>query len=197
MMNLQLRFVAAFMSAVISLSVVSHPIRLKSEAMGSESKLYAFDVKTIDGKQRSMAEYKGKVLLIVNVASKCGYTPQYKGLQEIYQKYKDKGFMILGFPSNDFLWQEPGSDEEIKQFCQTTYNVGFDMFSKIDVKGKNQHPLCRYLTRECEVPHEIKWNFNKFLVDRNGRVIAYYPSSSEPTDKEVTEKIEELIRSHN
>jgi glutathione peroxidase-family protein len=159
------------------------------------SKLYEFSVKTIDGKERSLSEYKGKVLLIVNVASECGFTPQYKGLQEIYQKYKDRGFVILGFPSNDFGHQEPGTDAQIKQFCESKYNVTFDMFSKIDVKGENQAPLYKYLTTECEVPHEISWNFNKFLVDRTGKVVNYFPSAVKPTDTALTKKIENVLTS--
>ena len=159
------------------------------------SKLYSFTVKTIDGKDRSLAEYKGKVVLIVNVASECGFTPQYKGLQEIYQKYKDKGFVILGFPSNDFGAQEPGTDPEIKQFCESKYSVTFDMFSKIDVKGSDQAPLYKYLTSECDVHHDITWNFNKFLVDRSGNVVNYFPSKVTPTDTTLTKRIEELLDS--
>jgi len=161
------------------------------------SKLYDFTVKTIDGKNRSLAEYKGKVVLIVNVASECGFTPQYKDLQEIYLKYKDKGFVILGFPSNEFGQQEPGTDTEIKTFCESNYSVTFDMFSKIVVKGDGQAPLYKYLTTECEVPHEITWNFNKFLVDREGKVVNYFPSKIKPTDLTVTQKIEELLGSQN
>jgi len=165
------------------------------KAADMPSRLYGFTVKTIDGKDCSLSDYKGKVVLIVNVASECGFTPQYQGLQEIYEKYKDKGFVILGFPSNDFGHQEPGTDTEIKQFCQSKYNVTFDMFSKIDVKGDEQAPLYKYLTTECEVPHEITWNFNKFLVDRTGKVIDYFPSKVKPTDSSLTSKIEELLRS--
>ena len=161
------------------------------------SKLFGFTVRTIDGKERSLSEYKGKVVLIVNVASECGYTPQYKDLQDIYQKYKDKGFVILGFPSNDFGQQEPGTDPEIKQFCETKYNVTFDLFSKIEVKGNDQAPLYKYLTTECEVPHEITWNFNKFLVDRTGKVVDYFPSKVKPTDTALTKKIEELLAPQN
>ncbi len=155
--------------------------------------LYRYTVKTIDGTDRSLSYYRGKVLLIVNVASECGYTPQYKGLQETYQKYKDRGFVILGFPSNDFGQQEPGSDNEIKTFCENTYHVTFDMFSKIDVKGPNQDPLYTYLTRDSESAHEIAWNFNKFLVDRSGRVVGYFPSKVTPTDTVLTQKIESLL----
>ncbi|HEY6953585.1 MAG TPA: glutathione peroxidase [Bacteroidota bacterium] len=161
--------------------------------MRSSSKLYDFVMKTIDGKQRSLSEYKGKVLLIVNVASECGFTPQYAGLEAVYEKYKNEGFVILGFPSNDFGQQEPGTDNEIKTFCETNYKVTFDLFSKIEVKGSNQHPLYKYLTQECESPHEIKWNFNKFLVDRKGRVVQYLPSNVEPADAALTKSIETLI----
>jgi glutathione peroxidase-family protein len=161
------------------------------------SRLYSFEVKTIDGKERQLSDYNGKVVLIVNVASECGFTPQYKGLQEIYQKYKAKGFVILGFPSNDFGKQEPGTDTQIKQFCESKYNVTFDMFSKIDVKGDHQAPLYKYLTTECEVPHQITWNFNKFLVDRTGKVVGYYPSQVKPTDDTLTTKIEELLATPN
>ncbi len=159
----------------------------------STSKLYDFSVKTIDGEEKSLSRYKGKVLLIVNVASECGFTPQYEGLQKIYLKYKNDGFVILGFPSNDFGQQEPGTDSDIKQFCESKYNVSFDMFSKIEVKGTEQAPLYKYLTKESESPHEITWNFNKFLVDRSGHVVGYYPSKITPTDSTLTKKIETLL----
>jgi glutathione peroxidase-family protein len=176
----------------ISLSGKPH-----NEGNGMPSKLYDFTVKTIEGKDRSLAEYKGKVVLIVNVASECGFTPQYKDLQEIYLKYKDKGFVILGFPSNEFGQQEPGTDTEIKTFCESKYSVTFDMFSKIVVKGEGQAPLYKYLTTECEAPHEITWNFNKFLVDRTGKVVNYFTSKIKPTDSTVTQKIEELLAAQN
>lgn len=158
------------------------------------SRLYTYTVRTIDGNERSLSYYGGKVILIVNVASECGYTPQYKGLQEIYQKYKDKGFVILGFPSNDFGQQEPGTDTQIRQFCESKYNVTFDMFSKIDVKGPKKAPLYQYLTTGCESPHEVMWNFNKFLVDRSGRVVRYFPSDVRPNDNALTSLIEELLK---
>ncbi len=161
--------------------------------MDQEPKLYSFTVKTIDGKDKPLSDYKGKVLLIVNVASKCGHTPQYKGLQSLYEKYKDKGFVILGFPANNFLWQEPGTDDEIKNFCTLNYGVTFDMFSKISVKGKDQHPLYRYLTEESPVPGAVKWNFQKYLVDRNGNVAAKFAPGVKPDEKEVIDKIEQLL----
>src|SRR6516165_10806188 len=130
-------------------------------------------VKDIDGKDTTLKAYKGDVVLIVNVASKCGLTPQYSALESIYEKYKDQGFVILGFPANNFGAQEPGTNAEIKTFCTTKYNVTFPMFSKISVKGADQAPLYTYLTQETGngITGDIKWNFTKFLVDRNGKVI--------------------------
>ncbi len=193
MMTKNLRTMVALLFALplsLMTSLASQP---NSKAGDMASKLFGFTVKTIDGKERSLSEYEGKVVLIVNVASECGYTPQYKDLQDIYQKYKDKGFVILGFPSNDFGQQEPGTDPQIKKFCETKYNVTFDLFSKIEVKGNDQAPLYKYLTTECEVPHDITWNFNKFLVDRTGKVVDYFPSKVKPTDTALTKKIEELL----
>jgi glutathione peroxidase len=155
--------------------------------------IYSFTMKTIDGKDRPLAEYKGKVVMVVNVASFCGYTPQYKDLEEVYRIYKDKGFMILGFPANNFGQQEPGSDEEIKTFCNTNYNVTFDLFSKISVKGDDQHPLYQYITKDSPFPGPVKWNFQKYLVDKNGNIVTMYPSKVKPTDKEVIQKIELLL----
>jgi glutathione peroxidase len=155
--------------------------------------LYDFTMKTIDGKDRSLAEYKGKVLLVVNVASFCGYTPQYKDLEEVYEKYKEKGFIILGFPANNFGKQEPGTDEEIKTFCETNYKVTFDLFSKISVKGDDQHPLYQYITKDSPFPGDVKWNFQKYLVDKKGNIVAKYSSRVKPTDKEVIQQIEALV----
>ena len=164
-----------------------------SDIRSGAPKIYTFSVKTIDGEARSLSAYSGKVLLIVNVASKCGYTPQYEGLESLYERFKDKGFRVLGFPSNDFLWQEPGSDAEIKEFCSATYGVSFDMFSKISVKGTDQHPLFKYLTEETSVAGPVKWNFQKYLVTRTGEVVAKFASGTEPLDKEVVKRIEELL----
>ena len=149
--------------------------------------IYDFNVKNIDGEEISMSKYKDKVLLIVNVASKCGFTEQYEGLEELYEKYKDKDFMVLGFPSNQFSNQEPGTNEEIKQFCSLTYQVKFDMFSKVDVNGKNEIPLYTYLKKEASGifgTNNIKWNFTKFLIDKNGKVINRYGSITKPKDIE-------------
>lgn len=151
-------------------------------------------MKTIDGREKSLADYKGKVLLVVNVASSCGYTPQYKDLEEVYRKYKDNGFRILAFPANNFGEQEPGSDEEIKTFCSTKYDVTFDLFSKISVRGDDQHPLYKFITKESPFPGDVKWNFQKYLVDANGRIVAMYPSKIKPTDRMVVERIESLLK---
>jgi glutathione peroxidase len=148
-------------------------------------KIYQFEVKTIDGTTTTLEQYKGKVLLIVNVASKCGLTPQYKGLQELYDKYQSQGFEILGFPCNQFLGQEPGTEDSIKEFCSLTYNVSFPMFSKIDVNGKNTHPLYVYLKKE--LPgilglKDIKWNFSKFLVGKDGTPLKRFSPQEEPVN---------------
>lgn len=161
--------------------------------MAGPSPLYSFTMKTIDGKDRSLADYKGKVLLLVNVASECGYTPQYKDLEEVYRKYNKQGFVVLGFPANNFGSQEPGTDQEIKEFCSTNYGVTFDMFSKISVKGADKHPLYKYLTTESPVPGEVKWNFQKYLVDRKGTVVEMIPTRTKPTDAGVVSKIEALL----
>ncbi len=157
--------------------------------------IYDFDIRTIDNQEISMSEYKGKVLLIVNVASECGFTPQYKGLEKLYQTYKEQGFELLGFPSNQFGKQEPDSDEKIKFFCQGTYDVHFDMFSKIDVNGQNAAPLYKYLKREqggLLWMDSIKWNFTKFLVDREGNVVDRFSPSTKP--ESINASIEKLLQ---
>jgi glutathione peroxidase len=161
-----------------------------------EAKLYTFTMKDIDGKSVSLAGYEGKVLLIVNVASKCGFTRQYAGLQKLYEKYKDRGFYVLGFPANDFGRQEPGTDSQIKNFCTTRFNVTFPMFSKITVKGENIHPLYEYLVDPVEnegFGGPIQWNFNKFLVDRDGKTVARYSSKTEPFDSELVDGLEKAL----
>jgi glutathione peroxidase len=155
-----------------------------------------FKVKSIDGKEVNMCDYKGDVVLIVNVASKCGFTPQYKGLEELNAKYRDKGLKILGFPANDFGSQEPGSEAEIKQFCSTTYGVTFDMFSKVSVTGDTKTDLYKYLTSgggDPKLAGEVKWNFQKYLIDRNGKLVAVFPSKVEPLSPELTSAIEAAL----
>lgn len=144
--------------------------------------IYGLEVKTIDGKKTTLEEYRGKALLIVNVASKCGFTPQYKGLEELYQKYREQGFAVLGFPCNQFGAQEPGDEAEIKNFCSLTYEVDFPMFAKVDVNGDNAAPIFQHLKKEKKGilwSEGIKWNFTKFLVGRDGSVLKRYA----PTDK--------------
>ena len=158
-----------------------------------EAPIYNFTLKTLEGKEKSLADYKGKVVMVVNTASFCGYTPQYKDLEAIYKQYKEKGFVVIGFPANDFGKQEPGNDGDIAAFCERNYGVTFPMFSKISVKGDDIHPLYKYLTTETQFKEEIGWNFTKFLVDKNGNVVAKFASKVKPTEKEVTAKIEELV----
>ena len=155
--------------------------------------LYSFTMKTIDGTEQSLAAYRGKALLIVNTASQCGYTPQYAGLEEIYQKYRARGFEVLAFPSNDFLGQEPGTNEEIKKFCTTKYKTTFPLFAKIPVKGAGIHPLYGWLTSQPGSTGGISWNFNKFLVDPAGKVVARFGSSVAPTSPELTKKLEGIL----
>lgn len=165
----------------------------KEKPMSEESPLYAFTMKSIDGSSVPLSAYRGDVLLIVNVASFCGYTPQYEDIEAVYEKYKSKGFRVLAFPANNFGNQEPGTNEEIKEFCSSKYDVSFDLFSKISVKGEDQHPLYRYITTQSPVPGDVKWNFQKYLVDRSGNIVAMFPSKVKPTDEGFTKKVEELL----
>ena len=156
--------------------------------------LHDIAVKDIDGKDTTLGAYKGKVLLVVNVASKCGLTPQYKALEGLQEKYKDKGFTVLGFPCNQFNGQEPGTNEEIKQFCSTKYNVTFPLFDKIDVNGANRHPLYVALAgSESPYPGDIKWNFGKFLIGRDGKIIKRFEPKTTPESPEVTAAIEAAL----
>ena len=176
------------------------------------SKLYTVPVKTIDGQEITLDQYQGKALLLVNVASKCGLTPQYEGLQALYAKYQAQGFEVLGFPANNFLGQEPGSEDEIKDFCSTNYSVTFPMFSKISVVGDDQHPLYQYLTSEIPTatgngddtlrnkladlgqtpkqPSDLLWNFEKFLVSRDGKVVGRFMPNIKPDETLLTSAIE-------
>lgn len=154
--------------------------------------IYDFTATTIQGEEKSLADYKGKAVIIVNTASKCGFTPQFEGLQALYEEYKDQGLEILGFPSNQFGNQDPGEDEDIEEFCQINYGVSFQMFSKIDVNGDDAHPLFIYLTNEAKgmLTKQIKWNFTKFLVDKEGHVVKRFAPQTKPADlKEDIEKI--------
>jgi len=156
--------------------------------------LHEIAVKDIDGKDTSLKAYKGKVLLIVNVASKCGLTPQYNGLEALHEKYKDKGFTVLGFPCNQFGGQEPGTNEEIKQFCSTKYSVTFPLFDKIDVNGSNRHPLYIALAgKDSPYPGDIKWNFGKFLIGRDGKIIKRFEPRTAPDAPELVEALEAAL----
>ena len=160
--------------------------------------IYDFSAKTIDGREKSLGDYRGHVTLIVNVASKCGLTPQYEGLEQLHEAYGPKGLAVLGFPANEFGAQEPGTEDQIQTFCKTNYGVKFDMFSKVKVKGPGIDPLFDYLTASQTNPKfagEIKWNFNKFLVDKNGEVIARFEPKVEPTSPEVKQAIEKALLS--
>ncbi len=154
------------------------------------SNISDISVKTIDGKEEKFADYKGKVLLIVNVASYCGYTPQYKGLEQLNQDYGDKGLKVMGFPCNDFGAQEPGTNEEIAKFCETSYGVNFDLFDKVHAKGADKHPLYQTLTSSVEPQGDVAWNFEKFLIDKQGNVVARYKSGVTPTSSELIGAIE-------
>lgn len=147
------------------------------------TKVYDFKAEKLEGGEQSLSEYEGKVLLIVNTASKCGFTPQFDGLEKVFQKYKDQGLVVLGFPCNQFASQDPASNSEIGEFCQRNYGVNFPMFAKIDVNGSNAHPLYKYLTKEAKGllgTEAVKWNFTKFLVGRDGNVIDRYATATKP-----------------
>jgi glutathione peroxidase len=186
---------AVVFAALFALSLSSR----KSGASSSGEKMnsiYDFSLKDIDHKEVNLSQYRGKVVLVVNVASRCGYTPQYEGLQKVYMKYKDRGFVILGFPANNFMAQEPGTDEEIKTFCSTKYNVTFPIFSKISVKGDDIHPLYKFLTSKETNPEfggDIKWNFSKFLVDKSGKIIARFEPKVTPESDPVIQAIEKAL----
>ncbi len=159
--------------------------------------IYDFTLRDIDNKEVKLEQFRGKTLLLVNVASQCGYTPQYEGLQKIHAKYKDQGFAVLGFPANNFGAQEPGTDQEIKTFCSTKFHVTFPMFSKISVKGADQHPLYTFLTNAATDPKfggEITWNFNKFLIDKAGNIIGRFDSKDTPESDKVVKAIEQVLR---
>ena len=155
--------------------------------------IYQFEAELLDGKNKSFADYEGKVLLIVNTASKCGFTPQFTGLEKLYQQYKDQGFLVLGFPCNQFGGQDPGSNEQIGVFCQKNYGVDFPMFAKVDVKGSEAHALFRYLTNNSKgvLGNGIKWNFTKFLIGKDGTVLHRYAPTTKP--EALQEDIEKAL----
>ncbi len=156
--------------------------------------IYDLSAKTIDGTDKPLSEYQGKVMLVVNTASKCGFTPQYEGLEELYRQYRDKGLVVLGFPCDQFGHQEPGDEEEIKNFCSLTYDVSFPMFAKVEVNGDNAHPVYKYLKSEKSGllgTEGIKWNFTKFLVDKNGKVVKRYAPTDKPAS--LAKDVEKLL----
>ena len=158
--------------------------------------IYQFTMKSIEGKPVPLAQYKGKVVIIVNTASKCGLTPQYADLEKFYKEYKGKGVVVLGFPANNFMKQEPGSNEEIKGFCEKNYGVTFDMFEKIEVKGKEIHPLYAFLTQKSQngtVESEVSWNFQKFVINKKGEVVASFSPRAGIYDAEVVELVNKLV----
>jgi len=167
---------------------------LKSEGKKDLKKnIYDIPVKKMDGQEKRLSDYKGKVLLIVNVASECGNTPQYEGLENLYRKYKDRGFEVLAFPCNDFGEQEPGTNDEIKTFCESKYNVTFPLFDKIKVLGDTKSPLYERLTNNSEPTGEIGWNFEKFLIDKDGNISGRYKSKVKPESNEMIEAIESKL----
>jgi len=176
---------------IIALLLLLSLTQVVSASAGS---IYDIPLKDIDGKDTSLSEYKGKVLLIVNVASKCGFTPQYTALQAVYQKYKDQGLVVLGFPCNQFGEQEPGTDAEIKTFCSSKYDVTFPMFDKLEVNGANRHPLYVALAgADSPFSGDIGWNFTKFLIGRDGKIINRFPSNVKPDSAKATQAIEAAL----
>ncbi len=187
--------------ALLGLSCFSPENSVESKAtslqnqnqMMSNTTFHSFEATDIDGNSFAMSSLKGKKVMVVNVASKCGYTKQYEPLQKLYETYKDKGFVILGFPCNQFLGQEPGEESDIKAFCQRNYGVDFPMFSKIDVKGNDQHPIYTWLTQKEQNGVEdskVSWNFNKYLIDEDGKYVRHLDSGTDPFDAEITAWIE-------
>lgn len=179
----------------LSLFTISIKPQDKKENKKMDANIFNFTVKNIDKKDVKLSDYEGKVLLIVNVASKCGYTPQYKGLEAIYEKYRKDGFEILAFPCNDFGKQEPGTNEEIKEFCSATYSVTFPLFNKIKVLGDEKEPLYKMLTdNDVTGKSDIKWNFEKFLIDKKGNVVNRFRSAIKPESKEIITAIETELK---
>lgn len=180
------------MTRLLSLVAAIFALTAMNTSADPVQSLYDLTTTSLDGKPVDLSQYKGHVVLVVNVASKCGFTPQYAGLEKLYTDYKDKGFVVLGFPSNDFKNQEPGTPQEIATFCSTKYNVTFPMFEKVDVlKVPTQSPVYQFLTTNFSPP---TWNFCKYLVGKDGKVIQFYPSKVKPEDKELTDAIDAALK---
>ncbi len=182
------------MTPLILVCALSPLLILQTVSVRAADSIYQVPLKDIDGKATSLNAYKGKVLLLVNVASKCGYTPQYAGLEALYEKYKDQGFAVLGFPCNQFGRQEPGTNEEIKQFCSTKYQVTFPLYDKIEVNGPNRHPLYSTLAgSDSPFSGDIKWNFTKFLIGRDGKIVKRFESAVKPDSPELVKAVEAAL----
>ncbi len=189
--RVSLALVSAFFAVGAAFHKKERPDPMQSEK--TAGKIYEFEMKTIDGTMKKLSDYNGRPLLIVNTASLCGFTPQYADLENLYNKYADKGLKIAAFPANEFGAQEPGSDGEIKKFCLTRYSVTFDLFSKIAVKGDAIHPLYRYLTKDSGFPGDIPWNFTKFLVDKKGKVVGRFGPDAAPTGKAIAAAVDKAL----
>jgi glutathione peroxidase len=181
---------------ILRKSLILGMVLIMAESAVAAPNIYNFTLPSLDGEPLPLANFKGKVVMLVNVASRCGYTPQYTGLEALYEKYKDQGFVILGFPANNFGGQEPGTNQEIKKFCSTKYSVTFPIYGKVSVKGDDETPLYQYLTKQADPTHtgDIKWNFTKFLVDRNGNVAQRFEPAVTPESKEVVTAVEKLLK---
>ncbi|RSK27691.1 glutathione peroxidase [Bacillus sp. HMF5848] len=191
MKNARLYFYIAFSFLVI---VTSCGVKDKEVVkVSADTPFYSYSVKTVDGIEKSLSEFKGNVLVIVNTASKCGYTPQYEELQTLYETYNKDGLEVLAFPSNDYGAQEPGTNAEIKEFCQVNYGVTFPIFEKIYTRGDSIHPLYAWLTKNAEPKGEISWNFEKFVIDQNGEIVARYKSNVSPMNSELEETVKSLL----
>lgn len=175
-------------------STLAATVVISASAFAEAPKIYSIPLKDIDGKETSLKAFEGKVILAVNVASKCGLTPQYEGLQELYSKNKDKGLVVVGFPCNDFGKQEPGTEAEVKEFCSTKFSVTFPMMSKLSVKGPEQHPLYKELTGPgAAFPGDVKWNFGKFLIGRDGKVLARFEPNVAPDDAKLAKAVADAL----
>src|ERR1700729_2274905 len=183
-------------AGVLGYLLVGVMVFMTAASLYAASNIYDFTLPLLNGKAAPLARYKGKFFLVVNLGSRCGFTPQYTALEATYEKYKDQGFVILGFPANNFGSQEPGTNAEIKTFCQSKYSVTFPMYGKVSVLGADQTPLYAYLTKDANpaLAGDIKWNFTKFLVDRNGKVVARFEPDVTPDSPQITAEIDKLIK---
>lgn len=191
MKNMQ-HSISRWLMAILALGAIA-TTHMKADHH-NESNALSFKMKNIQDQETDLSQYKGKVLLMVNVASKCGYTPQYEGLQKLYSEYMDKGFSIIGFPCNNFGAQEPGTHLEIQSFCKENYGVTFPLMGKINVKGDKQAPLYKYLTNHPDHGGQVRWNFEKFLIDKKGNVIGHYPSKVKPEDADLKAAIDKALK---